>query len=432
MKRMTILALLFALGLAHADERADKREDLSLLVPARTIAVAQFNDLGGLERWMQDSALGRIWAEPEVQKFALGMHDSIQKAVDNAQGGFDPLAMIGLQHKDLEGIEIRELGFALVDFAFEGGRPKVDLVLTARFRAGAEQGTKVIHAIRDGLQTFVGVVFEPVEMRHPTWKASFGDGMEVYYSVWGDRFILTTGADRMDLVMDALGSGRHEPLYDAPSYQRVVERLGADRYAALGYLNVNRLYQRVMEIEEMQRGGPSPSRQKWQALGLDALDALAFADVPVGTGFRTEVAVTFSERRGLLRLLPQGQVNHRFLGQVPRNAMAYGGTKFDLNEWLGTLAEVVGGIEPKFVESANKELAKASAHLGIDIRKEFIASLGDDWAWYLSVPPQGGLIPDFVLFVSAKDGERFENAVASAEAQGGKVLTGGKRPSAVP
>jgi hypothetical protein len=56
-------------------------------------------------------------------------------------------------------------------------------------------------------------------------------------------------------------------------------------------------------------------------------------------------------------------------------------------------------------------VARAGERIGIDIRKEFIASLGDDWAWYLSVPPQGGLIPDLVLFVSAKDGERFENAV---------------------
>ena len=267
MKRLTVLILLLGLGLAQADESSSKREDLALLVPANTMAVVQFDDLGGMARWMEDSALGRIWAEPEMQQFALGMQSMLNGAVNNAKGGFDPLAMIGLQHSDLEGIEIRELGLALVDFSFDGGQPKVDLVLTARFRAGADKGTKVIHAIRDGLQTFVGVVFEQLEMPHPTWKASFGNGMEVLYSVYGDRFFLTTSADRMDLVMAALDAGRHQPLYEAASYKRVVERLGADRYAALGYVNVNRIFDRAMEMEEMQRGRPSEARTQWKAMG---------------------------------------------------------------------------------------------------------------------------------------------------------------------
>ena len=83
MKRLTVLILLLGLGLAQADESSSKREDLALLVPANTMAVVQFDDLGGMARWMEDSALGRIWAEPEMQQFALGMQSMLNGAVNN-------------------------------------------------------------------------------------------------------------------------------------------------------------------------------------------------------------------------------------------------------------------------------------------------------------------------------------------------------------
>ena len=69
MKRTLVLfALLGAVaGGSRAQDPAPARADFAALLPADTLFAVSGTDLG--EEFRKDSALGRLWAEPEVQRF---------------------------------------------------------------------------------------------------------------------------------------------------------------------------------------------------------------------------------------------------------------------------------------------------------------------------------------------------------------------------
>ncbi|MHC4818037.1 MAG: hypothetical protein ACYTF8_08275, partial [Planctomycetota bacterium] len=106
MKRLLVLCLVF--GFAQAQEQAPASQDLASLLPADTLLLCEGNDLGGTERWTRETALGRLWSEPEIQHFAQRLMKSLAPAFGAAGG---PLGIIGLTMDDLQGIRARRGGF---------------------------------------------------------------------------------------------------------------------------------------------------------------------------------------------------------------------------------------------------------------------------------------------------------------------------------
>ncbi|MHC4934527.1 MAG: hypothetical protein ACYTGV_20335, partial [Planctomycetota bacterium] len=149
----------------------------------------------------------------------------------------------------------------------------------------------------------------------------------------------------------------------------------------------------------------------WKGLGLDAVEAVAFADIPQGTGFRTEAAVTFTERRGLLSVIPAGRVNHRFAKHAPEGALLYGAENVDLGAYLKGWVDLIASFEPRTHGQVQKFLGEFRTHLGVDLKTDILDALGSDWAAYVGAPPEGGLIPDLALFVTVKDRAKLEKSL---------------------
>ncbi|MHC4934526.1 MAG: hypothetical protein ACYTGV_20330 [Planctomycetota bacterium] len=228
MRHLSIVLCLI-LGVASAQAPDEKPQDLASILPADTLVMLEAEDLGGMAAWMRDTALGRIWAEPEVQRFAKGLEKTLMESMERMQGGFKPLGMVGLDAKDFMGIEIRRAGFALVGFEFGGFMPQFDLVLTAQFRTGAEKGDKIVNALRQGVQTFTGLPFEEVTLQgKKIWRAN-PMGYEVCLFMEGDRFLLTTKTERMDQILAALRDGLPESLAANPRFGKIVQSMGAHR-----------------------------------------------------------------------------------------------------------------------------------------------------------------------------------------------------------
>ena len=163
MKRLLVLCLI--VGFAHAQEQPPVARDLASLLPAETLLVCEGDDLGGMDRWTRETALGRLWADPEMQHFATGLMKSIAPAFDAVNG---PLAIVGLTMDDLLGIRGRRGGFAVVDAGLQDGGLHLDLVLFAEFREGADKARKLVHALRQAAQTFAAVPFEEVKIHDKT------------------------------------------------------------------------------------------------------------------------------------------------------------------------------------------------------------------------------------------------------------------------
>ena len=412
MKRLLVLCLVF--GLAQAQEQAPAPQDLASLLPADTLLVCEGDDLGGMDRWARETALGRLWSDPEVQHFAERLMKSIAPAFGAANA---PLGIIGLSMEDLRGIRIRRGGLAVVDASFGDDGLRLDLVLYAEFRQGADKARKVLQALRQAAQTFAAVPFEEIRIHDkPVWRAQV-KAFEVFSWMEGSRLLVTTQRARMEQMLRALAGGQPQSLRTSPRYGKIRTRMGAGRFACLLYADARQIVARAKQIATRFGGAREVAEFETvsRKLGLNTIESVAMADIPSGTGFRTECAVTFQERRGVFALMQPGRPDDRFARYAPVHCLFYGAERFDLGAGFDTLLALMEAFGVH--REMDAAVQRASATLGVDLQEDFAAALGTEWAGYLARPPEGGLIPDYVLFVTVRDRARLDKALETIAAR---------------
>jgi hypothetical protein len=406
MKRLLVLCLI--VGFAHAQEQPPVARDLASLLPAETLLVCEGDDLGGMDRWTRETALGRLWADPEMQHFATGLMKSIAPAFDAVNG---PLAIVGLTMDDLLGIRARRGGFAVVDAGLQDGGLHLDLVLFAEFREGADKARKLVQALRQAAQAFAAVPFEEIKVGDKTvWRAQV-QAWQVFLWMEGSHLLVTTQRARMEQMLLALRNGNPQSLRASPRYTKIRTRMGAEHFAFFMYADVPRIVARGKQAAARfgNAGDVAEFDEVWRKLGLNTMQSVAVADIPSGTGFRTEFAVTFEERRGVFLLAQPGRPSGQFARFAPAHALSYGAERFDLAAFLDT---VLGLTEAFGVnDQADAVVQQVNAALGVDLRQDVAGALGTEWAGYLARPPEGGLIPDYAMFVSVRDRARLERAL---------------------
>jgi len=416
MRRLFLLALVLAAPAVRAAPEASP--ELAALVPAETLFLAECNDLDGAGRFGPGTAIGKLFAEPEVQAFVKKLADGFRGAfVRNGRG---PLAMLGLAPEDFDGISIRRVGLALVDVSLEA--EQVDAVVYLETRAGGEKVAKFLKALRQSAEMFGGAAFKESDVRGRKVISTAVEGHEICLAVEAERFVLTTRAARMDDVLKAIDEGHPNPLRAAPRVTRLRQRMAAERNALFCYLDAPAIGRFVFDA--IGQGSPedgAEARKICGLLGLDAIEALGFADVPEGTGYRTEGAVLLKERRGIFALAANTPPSHRFAKMTPADALAYGGETCDLAAlWSGAL-DLVGAIDADTRAELEQGEREGGAMLGLDIRKDLLEAIGTEWAGYLAWPSAGGFIPDLVLFASVRDRERLSRALDTIVAKAGEM-----------
>jgi len=417
MRRLVLLALVLAAPAVRAAPEASP--ELAALVPAEALFLAECNDLDGAGRFGPGTAIGRLFAEPDVQAFVKKLGDSFQRAfAGNARG---PLAMVGLAPEDFDGIAFRRIGFALVDVSL--ATEQVDAVLYLETRAGGEKVAKILKALRQSAEMFGGAAFTESDVRGRKVLSTAVAGHEICLAAQGERFVLTTRASRMDDVLKAIDEGHPSPLRAAPRVAKLRQRMAAERNALFCYLDAPAIGRFVFDaIGQNSAEGVAEAKRICAALGLDAIEALGLADVPEGAGYRTEGAVLLKERRGLFALAANTPPSHRFAKMTPADALAYGGETCDLAALWQAVLDLVGAVDPDTRAEFEGGEREGGAMLGLDIRKDLLEAVGTEWAGYVAWPSAGGLIPDLVMFASVRDRERLSRALDTLAAKANQIV----------
>ncbi|MCK6459289.1 MAG: hypothetical protein L6Q95_05270, partial [Planctomycetes bacterium] len=402
MRRLIVLALVLAAPAARAAPEASP--ELSALVPAETLLLVEGNDLDGKGYCGEGTAMGRLLAEPDVKRFLKKLGESLRTAY--AGNARQPLAMFGLAPEDFDGISFRRVGFAVVDLSLE--TRQLDAVLYLETREGRDKVARILRGLRQAAETFLAAQFTEEVVRGRTVVSTAAQGHEISFAAQEDRFVITTRRARMDDVLKALDEGHPAPLKVSPRMARLRERMGAARNAIVAYADAPAIGRLALAAFRYGPGGdPGEVGRIVKALGLDAVEAIGFFDIPEGDGFRTEAALLLKERRGLFALAPKAPPSHRFAAMTPPDALAYGGEMCDLATlWDGILA-IAGGIDGGARAHLERGAREGGAVLGVDLRKDLLEALGTEWAGYVAWPPGGGLLPDVVLFATVRDRERL-------------------------
>jgi hypothetical protein len=160
---------------------------------------------------------------------------------------------------------------------------------------------------------------------------------------------------------------------------------------------------------------PPIVKEELDLLGISSIEAFGGATTFVAGGVRDTWALTYSEPpRGLLSLLDCTDGEMDFLACSPANTGAYVGLRISPEAFVDKLLAVSAELFPGSEEALAAGLARASAELGMDVRQELLAALGDEIGVYLTAIGSGSVIPDGLLMFEIGDREQFDKLLARA------------------
>ncbi|MBA3480720.1 MAG: hypothetical protein H0T51_02795 [Pirellulales bacterium] len=221
---------------------------------------------------------------------------------------------------------------------------------------------------------------------------------------WKDAYlIVAVGSDTATKVLERMDGSAPAWLTDIRTEHPIQREL------SLGYLNVAGVLERVRPLAEAK--GP----KAWRAietLGLTHIRAIH------GVSGYDEVAcksvahiVTDGERAGLLGLLPYKPLEAANFQPIPKDALFAVAKRADLAEVWDRAVKMATELQPKAKEHLEKTMWEIESHLGVNVRDDVFASLGDVWTLHL---PGGELMLSWLnatLTVQVKDADKLGNAI---------------------
>lgn len=156
--------------------------------------------------------------------------------------------------------------------------------------------------------------------------------------------------------------------------------------------------------ETVAKGNDADAKEKWpkarDALGLGGLKRIAFAQGFDGKDWTTHAFVEAPEpRTGLLAGLEAEPVSDAAIKSIPSSATMAGVARLDLSGIFDGLRDAVGKLDPHAAQEMDDGIRQVNEMLGLDIRKDVLDSLGDEWAYYVA-PEVTGRGPLGVVIVN--------------------------------
>ncbi len=373
---------------------------LENLVPGRTLAVASFEEVGGLGARFRKTALGRMFADPEMAAFAGPVGEDIQKLMkgEGSQGLPIPPAVLKLL-EHLTGLH-GQAGVALVDMP--EGKPvlaasldfgdRLSEFVTFVERIHEEQGgadMPVATEKKDG-KTWISVG----DPGHPAMRGT-AVGTALFLStdvVWVEELAKSGAAT----IPGSLGEGE--------AFRRVRAQTGGDDLALAVYANVPGILARVHMPDEAHRIA--------SALGLDDVEAAGYGLAFKGDGMLDSIVVDAPKAsHGLLKALAMKPTSREAFAWAPATAFAANDTAFSFSTLLAEVRDIAGRIDPDALNDVERFLREGKEALGVDIEQELLGGLSDQMAYWLAMPETGGLYPELCLSLGVKDAAAYEKVV---------------------
>jgi hypothetical protein len=236
------------------------------------------------------------------------------------------------------------------------------------------------------------------------------EGVSLAWWVEGKHAVLTLGTDKPEAAVKAMTAGTHPRLTSSPLFKRL---RGFDRFETVARAFVDS--EALVKLGERRN---AEVRRLLTDLGLDGLKSLVFYSGFDGRMERDLVEWDMpGPRKGLLTLL-NGKPFH--LGDVPAlppDVVSWSMTNFDLasiyDTGLKAAEDVVRLVSPDDVAKVKGFPKAANDLLGIDLRQDLLASLGDRLAAYTS-PGDGPFTLGQTLLYRVKDADKLQGALDQA------------------
>jgi hypothetical protein len=341
----------------------------------------------------------QMLAEPEIQAFLKRSGNFLLTAMQQAQPN-DPEAQANIADvkKLLSLLQGKAGAFYVSDVQFNGDAPdikgggllRVDgdgaalKALIEKFQSRLPEGQ--VSAVKLGSRSFSRVQLD-----------EGGEAPPITWGVAGKYLLVGVGDDAMqELAQRARGQ--------APTWlNEMRQQLSVPRPASLMYANV----ERIVNIALEQVGEPDAERVV-SALGLDTVQSFATVSGLDDKGCVTRSLLKVDgPGRGILSWIDAEPLAADELKMIGRGAPVAVSFKLDATQMLDLWMGLAGQIEPNAAQQMQAGLAQFEQQVGIKIRDDLLASLGDTWRIYAQPGPEG-LVTGWTVSIAVHDRQKLE------------------------
>jgi len=425
----------FAPQLRAAEPALDK------LVPADAALVFAVDDLPALRARLGASPFGRLWSDPDVEKFLapLFSNPDYLELIEQVktETGYTPEQLLDFAAGDiLVSVPLSSLKAARPEF-------NVDCLLAmelgeneAKLRELIEQQQARRKADAAGAETtedYNGVTLHIVSAA-PRADAADGDASgepdaarKVFvWTLHQGRLFSASSRELVTGALDALAAGGlAESLSSAPRYRAVLDRAGG-RPDYVFFADIESVYPVIAAAVDSSRDSAQAANPfgvepagVLQALGLDTLGVFSATGSIAADGSSTsDVVITHGEPRGLLKLLAYRDGPVPRPDWVPASWINVSSQNFSIPDLYAELQRMLDRISPMMAGMVAGQIKAFDRQLNIDIERDLIGNFGPGLVSGLALPSGASASnpPPYdelenVFAVSLADAAAFERAL---------------------
>lgn len=248
----------------------------------------------------------------------------------------------------------------------------------------------------------------------------------------GELFFVSLGENTPHTIA-ALAGGKAKSLAANPEFAAAMKQVCGETVQLAYYVNAAGSYEAIDKLNASPAAtapaGESKFRRAIKAMGVDRVTAVASAANIVDRGIHQKTRVlSAGPRHGLLSLLSGPALTAEAPAGVPADADLVVAFRTDPEKLLPQLKNVLAAFRPAAGEKIDAALAEANKHLGLDIEKDVLAHLGDEWTLY-SAESLGGFLTGTVLSVTVKDEAKLRAALTGPDESDAGATTKPARPA---
>jgi|GEM_PF-874131 len=388
---LSVVAL--AASTAHGADKAPVN-GLAKWVPAESILFIAYDGRNPASR---KTALHDIRNEPEVKALLDGPLAALGKLIA------DEAAMKGMPDTNaLAALLDTRIGITFIGLAppeKERQEPTPEVLVIAEVGKPDSPQSKAVQLLVDYLNNEAGLTteaFTDQEMAGVKAKVANVGPMRVAYATTPDGVFLLGIGNALAKALDPNAA----KLADAEEFRRVSRHTGGNE-VLLVYDNHASMMNKMgfAMPPDVARNLSDPE------LGLANVKSVSFACAPDGKGYKMSLFVHApGERKGLLKLLAGKPLNPDIVKFAPKDSEFFYARSVNPGEVWDFIVALAVKEDVRNKEKIDRDLAEANKALGFDLRNDFVASLGDEFAVFG---------PGLTAVAKVKDRAKFDLCVKS-------------------
>ncbi|WP_372366274.1 DUF3352 domain-containing protein [Candidatus Uabimicrobium sp. HlEnr_7] len=365
-------------------------------LPERTLVTWRMPNVSESRSAMKESALSKLFNEPEVQNFIKKTIDPFKMHLDGAMGQASQI--LGMPLEKALGIFHGEVALAIVDINPQ--QQSVGAVLSIDFGDNREAIDSLLNLAKQS----TGFTF--AEQQHGEYTLhsveQMPPHMRVTYTIIGNTLVIGSQDTLLKQIISGTDSVLLKDTENVKAVAAQVHRNGTTVESL--YINIEAAMKQFMPMAPPQ---VAPMMEKLGVAGIKAIGVgVNVAGNNINTDFYMHVP---GEKNGVMSLLDIEPVSTNVLKYIPKHSNSVSLMRFDLLKQLNNIKAVLEDVAPdgSLLQMYEQIMSEIERELKFSFDNGLLETVGTQLYSCSYMPEEGGLIPRNIGGVALKDAEKF-------------------------